>query len=191
MELKEFFGLTGTVAAFISFVVYLRAILGNKIKPHPFTWLVFAILTAIIFLGQISDNAGPGSWATAVSFLVYFTIFFLSLTKKNKNIVFFDWVSLISAVIIIILYITTKDALASTVLASICLALGFIPTFRKSYMKPKEENMSLFFLSGVKYTFALVALENVSLITALYPIVDIILDVLLVSMLVIRRKQLS
>src|SRR5690348_16754765 len=64
----------------------------------------------------------------------------------------------------------TKGPLLSVVLAIITDALGFVPTFRKSYHKPNEETTVAYFLGGLKYIFALAALDTFSVVTALFPI---------------------
>lgn len=47
--------------------IYIGSILKGQTKPHLYTWLVFTILTAIAFLAQIKDGAGPGSWMLGIT----------------------------------------------------------------------------------------------------------------------------
>jgi len=129
--------------------------LSGKTKPHIFSWLVFLILTFTGFLGQISDNAGPGAWVTGFTAGICLVILILSLLKSRGkvNIVFLDWISFGGA----------------------CIAML----------------LSTYVLSGVKYVITLFALTNVSIVTALMPVYLVIINILFVSMLVIRRRQIA
>lgn|GEM_PF-2046230 len=51
--------------------------------------------------------------------------------------------------------------------------------------------LSTYVLSGVKYVITLFALTNVSIVTALMPVYLVIINILFVSMLVIRRRQIA
>ena len=79
MVYKELLGAVAIIIGFISYLPYFRDIFKGKTKPHAFSWLIWAILTAIGFAGQISDNAGPGSWALG------FTALFIWFITKGRN----------------------------------------------------------------------------------------------------------
>jgi hypothetical protein len=102
-----------------------------------------------------------------------------------------DWLSLLGAGIAIILWIVTKGPLLSVILVTITDALGFAPTFRKSYTKPYEETLITYALSGFKLIIAFFALEKISVITALYPMYLIFANFAFVIMLLVRRNQLA
>ena len=191
MVYKEVLGLTATIVAFASYVPYFRDIFSGKTKPHAFSWLVFGIITLIGFIGQLYGNAGPGAWVTGFSGLICFIIFYFALKKGEKNIVLLDWVSLVGAFIAILFWVFTKDPLLSVVLITLISILGFFPTIRKSYMKPNQETLVSYTLSGLKFVLSLFALNSFSIITALYPISIIILNWSFVVMLTLRRNQLG
>ena len=70
-------------------------------------------------------------------------------------------------------------------------ALGFVPTFRKSYSRPFEETAVTYAISGLKFVVAILALENLSLVTWLYPASLVLMNGLFVGMVLTRRRQLS
>lgn len=190
MNYKDFLGFLATAIAFIGFVPYFRDIFLNKTKPHAFSWLIWALLTGIAFFGQISQDAGPGAWVSGASSLLCFAIFLFGLFKGRKNIVLFDWLCLLGAGIAILFWFITKDPLISIILITLIDMLGFIPTFRKSFINPHEETASTFFLSGLTWAISLFALNNVTIVTALYPISLVISNWLFVGMVLLRKKQL-
>lgn len=191
MYYKELLAVIATILSIISYIPYIRDIIKGKTKPHAFSWLVWATLVAIGFFGQIADNAGPGAWVIGSTAILCFIVFLFSLKRGEKNITFLDWLSLVSAGIAILFWVLTKEPLLSVILVTIIDAIGFIPTFRKSYIKPNEETLSTYNLSVVKYILSIIALKNYSILTVLFPASLVLTNGLFVGMLLIRRKQLG
>lgn len=189
MDYKQLLGILATIIAFIGYVPYFKDIFAGRTKPHAFSWFIWGSLTAIAFFGQVFDNGGPGAWVTGFTAIICFIISFLGLKKGEKNITFIDWMSLIGACIALIFWVITKGPLLSVILITIIDALGFIPTFRKSFTKPREETISTYVLSGLKFIIGILALNNFSIVTALYPFSLVVMNWAFVGMLIIRRKQ--
>ncbi len=186
---KAILGTIAILIALAAYVPYFRDIFRRKTKPHAFSWLVWASLTGIAFFGQLSDKGGAGAWVTGVSALVSFVIFFLALQKGEKNITTSDKWSLGGAGIALVLWYITSSPLLSVILITLIDALGFYPTFRKSYHKPHEETALTFFLSGLKFVIAIIALQNYSVVTYLYPASLVLMNFIFVGMLMVRRKK--
>jgi hypothetical protein len=69
--------------------------------------------------------------------------------------------------------------------------LAFYPTFRKSYHKPHEEGAFPFFMNALKFMLSLLALENFTLTTALFPGMVTIVNFFFVGLLLWRRRVLA
>lgn len=190
MDYKTWLGITATAIGLVSYIPYFKNILANKTKPHAFSWLIWGILTAIGFAGQVVGLAGPGAWVTGVTAIICFIIFFFALIKGERNIVLLDWLSLGGAFIALLFWFITNGPLLSVILITLIDALGFLPTFRKAFIKPYEETGSTFFWGGVKFIIGLFALERVSIITAFYPLSIVVMNWVFVGMLVVRRRRL-
>ncbi|MBI3573263.1 MAG: hypothetical protein HY092_03635, partial [Candidatus Kerfeldbacteria bacterium] len=156
-----------------------------------FSWLVWGILTGIVFFGQIAGHGGPGAWVTGFTAVICLVIFFLALSKGEKKIVLVDWLSLLGAGVALLLWAITKSPLLSVILVTLIDAFGFFPTFRKAYSKPREETLVQYVLAGLKFVLAFFALTKVSIITVFYPASLVIMNWAFVLMLVVRRRQLS
>jgi hypothetical protein len=188
-EYKVVLGVLAILFGFTGYAIYLNGVFRGNIKPHAFSWLVWAFLAGIAFFGQNFDAGGAGTWVTGFTALVCMFVFFLALKKGEKNITFSDKLSLFGAVVALLLWFLTNNPLASIILITLIdVTGGYYPTVRKSYHKPHEETISLYFLSGLKWVVAIAALENYSLITWLYPVSLIITNFLFVGMLIVRRK---
>lgn len=169
---------------------YFRDIFAGKTKPHAFTWLVWASLTAIAFAGQISDKGGAGAYITGVTAAISFLIFLLALLKGEKEITRSDWLSLAGAAAALLLWFLTNDPLLAIVLITAVDFLGFVPTIRKSIRKPHEETLISYVLAGLKFILAIIALENYSIVTVLYPASLVFANLLFVVLLLSRRKKI-
>ncbi len=48
MDIKLIFSILGVATIFIGEVVYIKEILKERTKPHPFTWLGWSLLTGLV-----------------------------------------------------------------------------------------------------------------------------------------------
>lgn len=191
MDIKPLLGIIAIVIGLIGYVPYFRNIASGKTKPHAFSWFVWGVLTAIAFFGQVTSNGGAGTWVTGVTALLCIIIFLFALWRGTKDFPLVDWLSLLGAGLALALWAITKNPLTAIILVTVIDALGFFPTFRKSYFRPHEETAFTFSLSGIKFIFGIAALSTFSLVTVLYPLSLVITNLLFVVMVLIRRRQLT
>ena len=176
------------ILTFIWYYHYIRDIFLWKTKPHIFTWLIWWSLTLIAFIAQLSDNAWPWAWITWITAFVSIFIAIISIKKWEKEITKSDKYSFLGAVLAILIWYFTDNALYWVMLITLIDALWFYPAFRKSYYKPFEETLSTYLLSGTKSIFWIIALTNFTLVTCLYPLSLVVMNFVFVVMLMIRRK---
>lgn len=190
-EQKAIIAVITIIIAVISYIPYFRDMLSGKTKPHAFSWLIWAILNGIAFVGQVYDKGGAGSWPLGFTVVAMMAIFLVSLKKGEKDIRPFDWFCLIAAGLALIPWVLADSPLISIILITIINLLGFMPTIRKVYSKPHEETLITHVLSTIKYGLILVALQVYTAITVLFPLVVFIADGLLVGLIMVRRKQVA
>lgn len=191
MDYKVYLGVLAIAVGLIGYVPYFRTIFNGKTKPHAFSWLVWGVLTGIAYGGQIEGHGGPGSWITAFTALVCFTIFSLSLLKGERDFPLADWLCLIGCFFAIILWIFTKNPLSAIIIITVVDMLAFVPTFRKSYLKPNSETSFTYTMSSLKFFIAIIALHRFSAVTVLYPASLVITNGVFVVMLLMRRNRLN
>ena len=189
--MKATLGVLAVIIGLIGYVPYFRTIFNGKTKPHAFTWLVWGILTAIAFGGQLVGKGGPGTWVTGFTALVSFTIFVLALVKGKRDFPLADWLCLGGCTIGLVLWAITGDPLAAIILITVIDMLAFTPTFRKSYSKPYSEPAFTYTLSGLKFLVSLFALHQLSTVTVLYPASLVLTNVLFVVLVLVQRKRLA
>lgn len=177
--------------AVVSYFFYFRDIWAGRTKPHAFTWLIWTSLTAIGFAAQVGDHGGPGAWVTGFTAAVSAVIFVAALFRGERDITRGDWSCLVGAGLAAGLWAVTNNALLAVILVTVIDALGFAPTFRKSFHRPHEETLITYELSAIKFVLALLALDNFSAVTALYPASLVVMNGVFALMLIIRRRSVA
>ena len=186
---KELFSAVALILTFAAFYPYIRGILRNEIRPHVFSWFIWALGTIIVFVAQLSDGAGVGAWPIGVSGVITFLVAALALTKAaDTSIVRMDWVFLVLALAALPLWFVTDTALSAVIVLTVADLLGFGPSVRKAYDYPYEENALFFSLGALRNGFVLLALENYSWTTALFPAAVGGACLLFVALILGRRK---
>lgn len=190
MDIKIALAIIAVAMTLVGYFYYFKDIFAGKTKPHAFTWLVWASLTAIAFAGQISDDGGAGAYITLVTAFVSFVIFSLALFKGEKDITRSDWLSLGGAAAALLLWFFTSNPLSAVILITLVDFLGFVPTIRKSIHKPHEETLISYVLAGLKFILAIIALDNYSAVTVLYPASLVFANLLFVLLLISKRRKI-
>jgi hypothetical protein len=148
-------------------------------------------MTGIYLFAQVSDGAGIGSVVMGVTTLMSLYIIIISIKKGERSIKPVDWISFMISLIALVSWILVKTPLYAVILIVIADIAAFIPTIRKSYIKPQSETVETFAIAAMKHVFSILALQNISFISSFYTFYLIVINLLFVSMLMIRRKSLQ
>jgi hypothetical protein len=187
--MKETFALIAIIFAFIGNVPYLRDVISQKIKPHPYTWLVWSLVSGITFLGQFAKGGGVGTLPTLVSEIFTIIIFLFALRYGFKNIDRKDTYFLIIALLGLIPWWLTNDPTISVVVVVMIDLIAFIPTLRKTWHAPKTENPILYFMNVTRHILTLFSLEAYNIATTLHSISMIVVNALMTWIIVFSRKN--
>ncbi len=187
--IKETFGTLAIVLTFIGFVPYINSILANKTKPHAFSWIIWGTSTFTIFIAQIYNNGGAGSWSIGISGVITIAIAILAYYKKyDDSITKTDWIFLLIALSAIPCWYATSNALYAVIILAGVDIMGYLPTLRKAYDKPHEEQISLFIIMSVRNIFSIIALSQYSVTNLLFQVSTIIANLLVIAILLFKRK---
>lgn len=180
--------LAGCALSLVGSALYIRSVLRGKTKPHFYSHLVWFIVLAVTFFAQVHDDAGPGAWITGVGALAILCTTLLSLRYGEKTITRGDRVALIAAIAAIVPWVLTKNPLWSVILVTGIDCVAYYPTLRKSWHQPWQEHLAFYVIGSIEFMLSLLALEHVSIVTALYPLMLIIANLALVGVCLLRRR---
>lgn len=191
LDIKIILGGIAAFLALFSSYLYIRDILRGNTKPHTYTWLIWAIVTTIAFLGQWVSGGGPGSWATGVAAVVTIITLVLSLQGKygTKDITNFDKVCLLLALLSILPWLLTKNVLWSVLLATFIDLIAFIPTMRKTWHAPRSESLGSMYADAVKHSLSIVSMSSYSLVTVVYPAAVLLTKFVIIGEIIYLRNR--
>ena len=189
-ETKTLLTVVAILLALLAYINYFRDIFKGKTKPHAFTWLIWCVMSTVAFFSQVSDGGGVGTWVLAFTAIVDFAIFSIAVYKGETSITTVDWFCLMGAFLGVALFTFNEDPPMSLIIISAVDIIGFVPTVRKSMVRPYEETMITFGLTSLKYLFAIMALENYTFTTVYYPAVVATMNALFVILLIEMRARI-
>jgi len=188
MVYKEILSAVAIALTLIAFFPYIRAIMQGKIKPHVFSWVIWGSTTFVVFLAQLEDNGGVGAWPIGVSGIITIGIALLAYIKRSDiTITKTDWMFFVVAMASLPLWYFTADPLWAVIILTTVDVLGFGPTINKAYRYPYSESLLFFTLFTTRNLIVIMALENYSVTTVLFPAVIAATCVLLMTMVMYRR----
>jgi len=189
IDFKTVCGITASLIGTGCFVPYIRDIFKKKTTPHIYTWIIWTILQVTGVVAMFKNGAGIGVLALATGSVLCAYTAILCLKYGTKNINSFDLFCLLGALASIVVYILMKDPLLSIFLISAIDFVGFLPTLRKSYLEPYSETITMFAFFSISGLFTMLALKEYTIVTSLYPLTLIGINIIATVVLYIRRKQ--
>lgn len=192
MNFKQLLSAIAIVLTIIAYFPYIRSIIQGKTKPHVFSWVIWGTSTCIVFLAQLADKGGAGAWVIGFSGIISIYVAFLSYTKRSdSSITRIDWIFFILAMTSSPVWYLTSDPLWAVVILTTVDVLGFAPTFRRSYIRPFEEQLMFYMIMAVRNLFVVSALENYSLTTVLFPATIATVCLIFSVMVLSRRRRMA
>ena len=187
--MKEGFAIVAAVLAIAGNLPYLWDILKERVKPHPYTWFVWSLVSGIVFFGQLAKGAGIGALPTAASEIFTLIIFLFSLKYGFKGIRKIDTLFLALALLGIGLWFLTKDPTMSVIIAVSIDVIAFVPTLRKTWAEPATETPILYGSNVVRHALALLSLQSYNIATTLHSIAMITTNSAMTLLILFRKKK--
>lgn len=190
-DYKIILGAIAVLMTIWAHIPYLIHTLNGSNKPHVFTWVIWTLLTGIVFAVQVSEQAGPGAWATGICSVICLIITIAAIRTGEKNITRSDWVMFIFGLAAIPVWVATDDPLWSVWIITLIDVSAVVPTFRKSWLRPHEENSFMYGFNIPRHAIGIAALAHISVTTALYSFALLFMNSIMFIMLKGRRMYLA
>lgn len=149
---------------------YILGIFRKKIQPHMVSWFIWFLNRSLVYMVQLYEGAGVGSFPTLFAaltcFLIAISAFFLGKRSMDKK----DYISLAVAVNAMLFWLIFRSSLLALAIVMFADMVGYIPTWRKIYKKPNEESPYLFISIAIAGLVSIFAIENMVLETFIQPL---------------------
>ncbi len=190
MSLKEILAVASIIGVLIAYYPYFKDIFQRKTKPHIYTWLVWTITMGIGVLGIIEGEGKQGVFSLLLGLVLVAAVMVLSFWFGTKNITRSDTLSLVAALIALCFWFFLDNPYLAVLVAALIDAIGYYPTFRKSYLDPQSETLSFWSLSVFVSFISILANEEYNFLTTFYLGTMFVMNFALTVFLFVRRKKL-
>jgi len=187
--MKDILAVIAAIIAIAGNIPYLRDTITKRVTPHPYTWFVWTIVSGITLFGQIVKGAGAGALPTAVAELFTILIFALSLRHGFKNVRKIDHYFLAIALLGLIPWLITNDPTVSVIIAVSIDLVAFMPTIRKTWLKPQTETPVLFSANVLRHILTLLSLSSYNIATTLHSIAMIITNTIMTLIILFKKPS--
>lgn len=191
MDIKIVFGIMATVVTIGGYIPYFRDIFAKKTKPHLYTWLVWGLTQGTATVGLIRGGGKWGAISLLVGTILVAVIFLLCFKYGTKNITRADSFTLFAALLAIIVWWQLDSPILAIVMVSLIDALGYIPTFRKTFVDPTSETIIFWICMVTTDVFALLANSQHNLLTMSYLITLSVCNSVVAVIIFTRKRKLS
>ena len=179
----------GIIAASLyGYTVYGLATMRRKIRPRTMTWFIWALLSTCVAYLQLKHGAGLGASVTMIAAGANYILAFLAWRYGHRTIHPIDSVSIVATIGVLLLWLFASDE-TTVLFAAVAYAIGFVPTFERSYRKPHVEMLQPFVMNVLKYSASLVVMGSYNFETVIYPLILAFLNVFFLCMIWWRRKM--
>ena len=168
---------------------YLWDVLKGRVQPHPYTWLVWSIVSCIVFFGQVAGGAGIGALPTGAAEVFTIIIFLFSLKYGFRGITRTDTVFLVIALLGLVPWLLTRDPTLSVLIAVGIDLVAFAPTLRKTWAYPSTETPILYGSNVLRHALTLFSLQTYNIATMLHSVAMVSVNTLMTVLILTGRGK--
>lgn len=167
---------------------YLFKILKKEIQPHPYTWLVWSVVSMITLFGGWAKGGGIGVIPILASEIFTVIIFLFSIRYGFKEIKKRDTYFLVVALLGLIPWFITSDPTISIIVVVLIDLVAFLPTIIKTWEDPKSETWILFASNVARHILILFTIESFNIATSLHSFAMILTNLLMTGIILFVKK---
>lgn len=192
-DIKISIAIIASVLAIIGNTSYLKDVIKDRVKPHPYTWFIWSIVSMTTFFGGIEKGAGIGALPTGIAEGFTIIIFLFSLKYLFKrgvgHIRVIDNYFLAISLLGLIPWVLTNDPTISVVIVVAIDVVAFIPTIRKTWRHPKTEKPLLYSMNVLRHGLTLFSLGSYNIATTIHSITMIFTNTIMVFFISKRKSD--
>ncbi len=190
--LKIVSAILSVITELAAFYFYIKDILFFKnAKPHAYTWFIWSVTQSTAVVALWYGGGGLGAIGLSISSILVFCVFIFSLKRGTKNITLGDTLVLTVALMAIFVWWQLDNPVLAVFMISAIDAIGYIPSYRKSWSEPWSETLLPWILFSMCDIFAIIALREYNFLTLTYLITIAICNFIIVFLCLLRRRKIK
>ena len=187
MNPKIIFIIVSLIIGILGSFVYLKDIISLKTKPHIYTWVIWVMTQGTAVTGIWYGGGSWGALNLTIGVFINACVALFSLKYGTKNITLSDTIIFIAALGAILVWWQLDKPVLSIFMVAAIDVVGYIPSYRKSYLEPWSETLIAWAAFTIAHIFAIFALSEYNLLTMSYLVSIIFANILLFLICYIRR----
>lgn len=157
--------------ALIAYVPYVRDTLSGRTRPNRASWWIYTIVGTV---GTASSLKAGTPWPVLITPAIYavasLLVALLAIRRGEGGWTILDRCCLSTAALSILVWYQTGDPVLAVVMNSAADVAGSVPTMRKAWVAPLQENRVAWLLYLIANSLTLCALPVWTVAQALYPV---------------------
>lgn len=187
---KVLIGQIAGILAFVQVIPYVISILRGKTRPARMTYFIKSIVAIITISSYIEVGARTSIWNGLAFAFTALLIFGLSIKRGMGGFTRLDMICLALALVGIVLWISTKDAVLTLYLSIFIKTVATLPLFKKAYLHPATENKLSWYIVLVADILNLFALTSLTPAISLLPLFEAGYSAVVVYLLLLHTPKL-
>lgn len=182
----QFTGIFGILAGIISFSAYLFYIIGilkGRTKPSRTTWFIWSFVGIVLAISYKASGAEDTAWVAISEAIAPTIIALLAIKYGTGGTEKIDIIAFIGAIVSILLWWIFNSPVVALTTNLVIDFFAAIPTIKKSWAKPEEEDRFAWSLTQTGNLFNLFAIDKIIFAVIIYPVYTFIIDGLITGIL--------
>ena len=168
--ITELAGKIAGVLAVLAYIPYIYAIIRRKTSPNRATWFIWAFVSFIMLISYYLSGARSTIWLPLGYAIGSSVIAILSIRCGEGGWTIFDRSCLLGAGLSVVLGFVLKNPQVVLFTNILNDFFGMLPTIKKSYLRPHNENELAWIMFFAGSVANVVAIDNWNFSIATYPV---------------------
>jgi hypothetical protein len=170
VSLLPILGVAAALVAIADTIPYIRDTLGGTTVPHRGSWLIWSLLSVLVFFSQRADGASWSLAAAGIQVVLNGSIFALAVRRGVGGVSVADRLMLTIAAGGALGWVVADEPFVATACVVAADLLGFAMMVPKAYCDPESETLATFALASVSAALATAAVGSADPGLVIYPI---------------------
>jgi hypothetical protein len=183
------FGLLAGVATVLAIVPYVRDVLRGTTRPHRGSWLIWTVLSIVVFASQLADGASWSIVMVAAQALITGLVFVLSIWRGEGGVPRADLTIMAIAGLGVVAWAVSSTPVVATIATIFADMLGIALMTPKTWRDPRSETFSTYVLGGVAGVLSAFAVGSLDISLLLFPIWIAVASTIIATTIAMRRSR--